>query len=358
MNANSSQQLPAPPSSGSIQIDMESGNTRSAVASSDSFGVLRGRLMDGIRRVMLPPGSTALSGGGLASNSSAYSVLGHNQQQALHLDLSTPTTATGVLAHHRYLPSSNTAVQNLPQVVTTTTNTTATVSNSPNGTQQHFQFNARASPGSPQSAQHDDSNYYPPVTGGLDDDDVPQRPGAVGNDHPHADDNQRNVDNFTDAMAQHPELRSFVIAVLKTLPFVGILLLKLGYDNVHSLLNLCFLGGIFVHANLQLKKEIAKKQQKSAKKLCLYLFFIAVGLFMKWMEDDFILDIVTMLSYRTVHTFPELLYYLLMADLSIKCLTVAVKSVITMLPERLVEFKGRVSGAGLVFGQLPVIYGN
>lgn len=181
--------------------------------------------------------------------------------------------------------------------------------------------------------------------GGLEDDDVlpRQNTGGSGGLPNNVDDNQRNVETFTDALAQHPELRSFVIAVLKTLPFVAILVLKLGYDNLHSLLNLCFLGGIFLHTNLHLKKEIAKKQQKSSKKLSFHLLVIAFGLFIKWVDDEYVLDIVSMLSYRTVHTFHELLYYLLMADLSIKCLTVATKTVITMLPERLVEFKGRVS---------------
>ena len=157
------------------------------------------------------------------------------------------------------------------------------------------------------------------------------------------DENQRDVETITDALAQHPEMRSFLVAVLKTLPFVGIVLLKLAYDNLHALLNLAFIGGIFLHTNLHLKKEISKKQQKSIKKLAFLLMVLSFGIFMKVVDDPYIVDIVSMLSYRTAHTFHELLYYLITADLCIKCFTIGVKAVVTMLPERLVEFKGRVS---------------
>lgn len=160
-----------------------------------------------------------------------------------------------------------------------------------------------------------------------------------GDDHNH----QPNVETFTDAMAQHPELRSVVIAVLKTLPFVGIVVLKAAYDNLNALINFAFLGGIFLHTNLHLKREITKKLQRSTRKLTFHLLVIAFGLFIRLSDDTFVLDILTMMSYRTVHKFTELLYYLLMADLCVKCMTVAVKTVIALLPETVIEFKGRVS---------------
>lgn len=62
----------------------------------------------------------------------------------------------------------------------------------------------------------------------------------------------------------------------------------------------------------------------------------------KFNEDPYILDIILLTSYRTVSSFAELIYYLLMADTCVKSLTVMAKMLITIMPEHIVELKGRV----------------
>lgn len=317
--------------------------TISSTYRSPSFGALRGRLMDGIRRVMLPAVSSNVPVGGapLRDTSNSYLRFGTSESQVLA---------------NRFAPlnSSGGGGVGVSQVVTTTTTTTTTNSPHTPHTSRQTSYNSQASPRSP--VAHDE-HFYASIEGGvvIPEEDVTaqhqhQEPrvagggGGAGGVHQEEEDNQRNVETFTDAMAQHPELRSFVIAVLKTLPFIGIVVLKVAYDHLDSLINLAFLGGIFFHANLHLKREIGKKQLRSGKKLALLLLLIAFGLLLKLVDDPYILDILTMLSYRTVHTFSELAYYLIMADLCVKCLTVATKMVITLMPERIVEFKGRVSG--------------
>lgn len=227
---------------------------------------------------------------------------------------------------------------------TTTSATVQSFNNSPRSPTAPFPLLA------PETGPNHNYNYNNNNGVGLginspdDEEDRQQRGVPGGNANPPDDNQPHNVESFTDAMAQHPELRGIVIAVLKTLPFVGIIVLKVAYDHLNSLINLAFLGGIFLHTNVHLKREISKKTQRSAKKLIFHVLVIAFGLLIKWADDTYILDILTMMSYRTINAAEVLLYYLLMADLCVKCITVAVKTVITLLPESVVEFKGRVSG--------------
>lgn len=144
-------------------------------------------------------------------------------------------------------------------------------------------------------------------------------------------------------MAQHPELRTFLMSATKLLPFVAIILLKAAYDHLNSLLNLVFLCGVFLHTNTHLKREIGKKLQRNDKKLYLHLLVIAFALLLKFNDDPYILDIMSMLSYTRITKLGDLLYFLIMADLCTKCVTVAAKTVLALMPERVVQFKGRVS---------------
>lgn len=312
MNTNNSSQQALPPPTSAIQIEIPTPvNVNTNAAESDSFGALRGRLIDGIRRVMLPTTT-----GGLASNVSSYNVFRselENPSQSPQVDSSQPPIhRVSILEHHRTPPGTL-----------------------PLNTHQDQPGSTPQSPINETEAARLQGVDIPDVQ--------PQNvPGSGATDGGAADDNQRNVETLTDAMAQHPELRAFVVAVLKTLPFVGIIVLKLSYDHLNSLMDLACMGGIFWQTNLFLKKEIAKTQQKNIKKLTLLLLVICLSQVTKWAHDQFVFDILTMMSYRTVHTFPELLYYMLIADLSVKCLTVAVKTVITMSINRSMEYNKRV----------------
>lgn len=352
MNANNSQGMPSQPIIGAqntpaipqsaiIHIDIESGGvgaggggtsttmrpTQLSVTTSNntaypagSLGSLGGghvgRLMDNIRRAMLPTTTTT-------ETSHAARIL--NRAQSVD--------SSNVLAHHRYAPFRNNSANSHENV------TGGGAGIGP----EHIVLGSSPLHNSP-------SGELNLPQGGLQDDQpppIPPRQPTGGT--PPDDENQRNVETFTDALAQHPELRNFVIAVLKTLPFVAIVLLKLSYDNMHSLINVAFLGGIFLHSNLHLKKEIPKKQQCSRKKLIFLLAIIALGLLIKLTDEEYLLEILGLMSYRTMHTVPSLLYNLLMADLCVKCITVGTKAVFTMLPERMVEFKGRVSDESFDF---------
>lgn len=163
--------------------------------------------------------------------------------------------------------------------------------------------------------------------------------GAANNE----EENQRNAGTFSETMAQHPELRTFLMSATKLLPFVAIILLKAAYDHLNSLLNLVFLCGVFLHTNTHLKREIGKKLQRNDKKLYLHLLVIAFALLLKFNDDPYILDIMSMLSYTRITKLGDLLYFLIMADLCTKCVTVAAKTVLALMPERVVQFKGRVS---------------
>lgn len=327
---------------------------------------LGGRLIESFRRVynvsMQEGTPTQPQLLGVSNGSSSSPSLGNHVTHS-----TTPTTTTAsLLAHHHHVPIS-TAVRNVN--FTHAGGFTASLEQPPHNqnTQPHNQFHTTAAgvpvPPLRSPPSREEMFFYPPIGGALESPSPPPIPprGATLPQLPprappspgaeqHAeevpvDDNQRNVETITDAMAQHPELRRFVVGLLKILPFFCIILLKAAFDNFNSLLNLVFLTGIFLHTNSHLKKEISKKGLKNTKKLYFHLLIIAFGLFIKWSDDPYILDIVGLLSARTVHKFAELVYYLLMADLCIKCITVAAKTVITLLPERVVEFKGRVSDA-------------
>lgn len=237
-------------------MDHHPGSPASPTGDSDSFvGNLRGRLsyaMDGLRRAteMMPNGANGLHSHPTRgfSQDQHQSLFGQPlQPHSVPPNITTGSVAASMLAHHHYVPF-HTAVRHLPQVATATIG-----HNSP--------------PISPQLIHIDVQRQREPVPG-----DVPQEErarnapdggdtdgAAPGTGAATAGGNQRNVESIADAMAQHPELRTFLMAILKTLPFLAIILLKVSYDKLQTLFSLSIICSAYIYPDEQLRKEIAKK---------------------------------------------------------------------------------------------------
>lgn len=125
----------------------------------------------------------------------------------------------------------------------------------------------------------------------------------------------------------------------KYLPFAEIVLLKCVYDHKSGIfLFLSFLVA-FMSANKDLKREIAKQQNKSWKTLLSMIFYIFGCFFiMYYVFEEPLVRIYTIQS-----TMWELLWSVIMTDMMIKLATVALKIFVTCLPSGLLPYQKRVS---------------
>lgn len=69
----------------------------------------------------------------------------------------------------------------------------------------------------------------------------------------------------------------------------------------------------------------------------------SLAILLKIADEPYILDVILLTSYQTIGSFGLLIYYLLMADFCVKAMTVSVKSLLTIMPEHIIQHKGRVS---------------
>lgn len=162
----------------------------------------------------------------------------------------------------------------------------------------------------------------------------------------------RNPDDFNSVERAQTvvEMQQFFQVVLKYVPFVLILLAKAVYDYHDSIFVLVILFTTFAHTNSAVKKETTKRDRRSLGVLAIELLYIFVcSVFVLYIfEDeldqfDVVFHLVLIRTFTDPLTVGKLLWIVTITDFALKLVTVAIKILLTMLPEKIVPFQKRVS---------------
>ncbi|XP_020293074.1 RING finger and transmembrane domain-containing protein 2 [Pseudomyrmex gracilis] len=121
------------------------------------------------------------------------------------------------------------------------------------------------------------------------------------------------------------------------IPFVIILLAKGLYDHRAAIFMYIVLLNTFIHANSNLKREIAKNHNRSWFLLMLILCYITACI----MFVSYMLDLHTLIPYAEPLTIWDLLCFVTVMDYFLKLITVFCKVLLTCLPVRLLAFQNR-----------------
>lgn len=152
--------------------------------------------------------------------------------------------------------------------------------------------------------------------------------------------NNNNTSENTSRNVQiSPEARAMLKQLQQYVPFVIILLAKSLYDHRVGILTFVVLLVTFIHANNDLKREIAKQHNRSWSLLMLMLCYItACIVFVVYM-----FNLYTLAPYAEPLTIWDLLCYVTVMDFFLKLITIICKVLLTCLPIRLLAFQNRVS---------------
>lgn len=163
--------------------------------------------------------------------------------------------------------------------------------------------------------------------------------------------NNNNSNNNTsqDAAANNNvqislEGRAMLKQLQQYVPFATILFAKSLYDHRAGILMFIVLLITFVHANNDLKREIAKQHNRSWSLLMLILGYITACI----VFVGYTFDLHTLAPYAEPLTIWDLLCYVAVMDFFIKLITVVCKLLLTCLPVRLLAFQNRVSIVSLI----------
>lgn len=136
-----------------------------------------------------------------------------------------------------------------------------------------------------------------------------------------------------------PETRAMLKQLQQYVPFVSILLTKGLYDHRAGILTFVVLLVTFIHANNDLKREIAKQHNRSWSLLMLILCYITACIVFVVYTFNF----YTLTPYAEPVTIWELLCYVTVMDFFLKLITIICKVLLTCLPVRLLAFQNRVN---------------
>jgi len=141
------------------------------------------------------------------------------------------------------------------------------------------------------------------------------------------------------------EGRALLKQLQQYIPFVTILLAKSLYDLRAGILMFIVLLITFIHANNDLKREIAKQQNRSWSLLMLILGYITACI----VFVGYTFDLHTLAPYAEPLTIWDLLCYVAVMDFFLKLITIVCKILLTCLPVRLLAFQNRVNIINLKF---------
>ncbi|XP_059611196.1 RING finger and transmembrane domain-containing protein 2 [Phlebotomus argentipes] len=149
---------------------------------------------------------------------------------------------------------------------------------------------------------------------------------------------------MTEALAQMPETRAFLLTLSRYLPYVCILLAKSCFDHFDGILDCNVLFVTFSHANWVVRQEVAKKQNRRTFTLIRELIYITLAIvivgFMLERKNIYI-SLMFASSFTEPFGLRNLLFSVGITDLILKLITVGVKILITLLPASVMEYKGR-----------------
>lgn len=173
-------------------------------------------------------------------------------------------------------------------------------------------------------------------------------------------DDPNGIDGNSDNLAQIPEARALINTVSRYFPYVCILFAKTCYDHLDGLFDIFALFIVFAHSNFTLKQEITKQAQRRflylIRELLYIILVVTIIVFLLEKKENTI-----SLFFAPLIIPPEgnplalkdLLFSVIITDLILKLVTVAIKILFTMLPQRCVEFKNRVSKFSVQFSSSP-----
>ncbi|XP_011632711.1 RING finger and transmembrane domain-containing protein 2 [Pogonomyrmex barbatus] len=154
----------------------------------------------------------------------------------------------------------------------------------------------------------------------------------------HNNNNNNASENTTNGNVQiGPEARAMLKQLQQYVPFVTILLTKSLYDHRAGVLTFIILLVTFIHANNDLKREIAKQHNRSWSLLMLILCYITACIIFVVYTFDF----YTLAPYAEPLTIWELLCYVTIMDFFLKLITIICKVLLTCLPVRILAFQNR-----------------
>ncbi|KAK0086602.1 hypothetical protein PV325_002911 [Microctonus aethiopoides] len=140
--------------------------------------------------------------------------------------------------------------------------------------------------------------------------------------------NNNAEEQSLDTLPMSPESRELFQAIQNHLPFAALLILKCIYDHRIGTLCLFISLFVFVKTNNDLKREIAKQQNRSGKTLLHVLLYIFGALAILYFAPN-----RAPLFYSTESLFFwELLWSIIVTDFILKLITVALKTLLTCLP--------------------------
>ncbi|XP_029666413.1 RING finger and transmembrane domain-containing protein 2-like [Formica exsecta] len=134
-----------------------------------------------------------------------------------------------------------------------------------------------------------------------------------------------------------PETRAMLKQLQQYVPFVTILLAKSLYDHRAGIFMFVVLLITFIHANNDLKREIAKQHNRSWSLLMLILCYIIACI----MFVGYTFDLHAFAPYAEPLTIWDLLCYVTVMDFFLKLITIMCKVLLTCLPVRLLAFQNR-----------------
>ncbi|KAL0131959.1 hypothetical protein PUN28_000020 [Cardiocondyla obscurior] len=135
----------------------------------------------------------------------------------------------------------------------------------------------------------------------------------------------------------NPEARAMLKQLQQYIPFVIILLAKCLYDHRAGILTFIVLLVTFIHANNDLKREIAKQHNRSWSLLMLILCYITACI----VFVVYTFNLYTLAPYAEPLTIWDLLCYVTIMDFFLKLITIVCKVLLTCLPVRLLAFQNR-----------------
>lgn len=137
----------------------------------------------------------------------------------------------------------------------------------------------------------------------------------------------------------NPETRAMLRSLQLYFPFLCILITKIFFDHLAGILMFIILLVTFMYANRNLKREIAKQNNRSRWLLLLILCYITACI----LFVAYTLQLQTLIPYAQPLTIWDLLYYVMIMDFFHKLITIVCKVLLTCLPVRLLAFQNRVS---------------
>ena len=152
--------------------------------------------------------------------------------------------------------------------------------------------------------------------------------------------NNATQDNFPGIRSMSPEARKMFKILQKYVLFFLILLAKCVYDYRAGIIHFVVLLVATIQADGDLKREIAKQQNRSSMALLGILLYIIGCL----VVVDFVFGQPMFLPYATPSSTWELLWSVAITDFMLKLITIVLKVILTCFPAKIIALQSRVSG--------------